>query len=159
MKFLSNAIDLLNYAYLVFSIDNCINSKVLPGQMHTLLPSLQVLSIRFCPELESFPDGVLPSSLNSLETYSCEKLIAGRLGWGLQALPFLRRFCMRSKFEISEYFPERELLPSSLTSLEIWIILFWNLWMVISFTFIGDWLLPNSSFHARRGSANISMFP
>ena len=51
IKFLSNAIDLLNYAYLVFSIDNCINSKVLPGQMHTLLPSLQVLSIRFCPEL------------------------------------------------------------------------------------------------------------
>ena len=68
--------------------------------MHTLLPSLQVLSIRFCPELESFPDGVLPSSLNSLETYSCEKLIAGRLGWGLQALPSLRRFCIRGKFEI-----------------------------------------------------------
>ena len=88
--------------------------------MHTLLPSHQVLSIRFCPELESFPDGVLPSSLNSLETYSCEKLIAGRLGWGLQALPSLRRFCMRGKFEISEYFPERELLPSSLTSHEIW---------------------------------------
>ena len=113
----------------------------------------------FVQNLESFPGGGLPSSLNSLETYSCEKLIAGRLGWGLQALPFLRRFCMMSKFEISEYFPERELLPSSLTSLEIWIILFWNLWMVMNFTFIGDWLLPKSSFHARRGSANISMFP
>ena len=34
-----------------FRVDNCINLKALPGQMHTLLPSLQVLSIRFCPEL------------------------------------------------------------------------------------------------------------
>ena len=63
------------------------------------------------------------SSLNSLEIHSCEKLIASRLGWGLHALPSLRSFCIRG-FEISESFPERELLPSSLTSLEIWNNLF-----------------------------------
>ena len=103
-----------------FRVYNCYNLKSLPGQMHTLLPSLQILSIRFCPELESFPDGGLPSSLNSLEIYSCKKLIASRLGWGLQGLPSLRSFCIRGKFEISESFPERELLPSSLTSLQIW---------------------------------------
>nr|POE57942.1 putative disease resistance rpp13-like protein 1 [Quercus suber] len=40
-----------------FSIDNCNNLKALPDQMHTLLPSLQTLSIRLCTELESFPDG------------------------------------------------------------------------------------------------------
>ena len=44
----------------------------------------------FVQNLESFPGGGLPSAWV----------------WG--------------KFEISEYFPERELLPSSLTSLEIW---------------------------------------
>ena len=102
-----------------FRVYNCYNLKSLPGQMHTLLPSLQILSIRFCPELESFPDGGLPSSLNSLEIYSCKKLVTSRLGWGLQALPSLRSFCIRGS-EISESFPERELLPSSLTSLEIW---------------------------------------
>ena len=103
-----------------FRVDNCINLKALPGQMHTLQPSLQILSIRFCPELESFPDRGLPSSLNSLEIYYCEKLLASRLGWGLQGLPSLRSLCIRGKFEISESFPERELLPLSLTSLEIW---------------------------------------
>ncbi|KAM4072793.1 hypothetical protein ACB094_11G166400 [Castanea mollissima] len=103
-----------------FRVYNCINLKALPGQMHTLLPSLQDLSIRFCPELESFPDGGLPPGLNSLDIYHCEKLIANRLGWGLQGLPSLGSFCIRGKFETSESFPERELLPSSLTSLEIW---------------------------------------
>ncbi|XP_030962786.1 putative disease resistance protein At3g14460 [Quercus lobata] len=107
----------------LFRADHCNNLKALPGQMHTLLASLQDLSIRFCPELESFPDGGLPSSLNSLEIHSCEKLIASRLGWGLQALPSLRSFCIRG-FETSESFPERELLPLSLTSLEIWNNLF-----------------------------------
>ncbi|KAM4082306.1 hypothetical protein ACJW30_11G162500 [Castanea mollissima] len=103
-----------------FRVYNCINLNALPGQMHTLLPSLQDLSIRFCPELESFPDGGLPPGLNSLDIYHCEKLIANRLGWGLQGLPSLGSFCIRGKFETSESFPERELLPSSLTSLEIW---------------------------------------
>ena len=107
----------------LFRVDHCINLKALPGQMHTLLPSLQDLSILFCPELESFPDGGLPPSLNSLEICSCKKLVTSRLGWGLQALPSLRSFCIRG-FEISESFPERELLPSSLTSLEIWNNLF-----------------------------------
>uniref|UniRef100_A0A2N9G466 NB-ARC domain-containing protein n=1 Tax=Fagus sylvatica TaxID=28930 RepID=A0A2N9G466_FAGSY len=103
-----------------FRVDNCINLKALPEQMHTLLPSLGTLSICFCPELESFPDGGLPSSLNSLEIFFCEKLIARRRGWGLQGLPSLRSFCIRGKCENGESFPERALLPSSLTSLEIW---------------------------------------
>ncbi|KAM3686026.1 hypothetical protein ACJW31_11G165600 [Castanea mollissima] len=103
-----------------FRVYNCINLKALPGHMHTLLPSLQDLSIRFCPELESFPDGGLPPGLNSLDIYPCKKLIANSFGWGLQGLPSLESFCIRGKFEISESFPERELLPSSLTSLEIW---------------------------------------
>uniref|UniRef100_A0A2N9GDI0 NB-ARC domain-containing protein n=1 Tax=Fagus sylvatica TaxID=28930 RepID=A0A2N9GDI0_FAGSY len=101
-------------------VDNCINLKALPEQMHTLLPSLGTLSICFCPELESFPDGGLPSSLNSLEIFFCDKLIARRRGWGLQGLPSLRSFCIRGKCENGESFPERALLPSSLTSLEIW---------------------------------------
>ena len=103
-----------------FSVGYCNNLKALPDQMHTLLPSLRTLSIRLCPELESFPDGGLPTSLNALEIFFCEKLISSRTGWGLQGLSSLRSFCIRGRCENVESFPERALLPSSLTSLEIW---------------------------------------
>nr|XP_023922134.1 putative disease resistance protein At3g14460 [Quercus suber] len=103
-----------------FSVGYCNNLKALPDQMHTSLPSLQSLSIRLCPELESFPDGGLPTSLNALEILFCDKLMSSRTGWGLQGLSSLRSFCIRGRCENVEYFPERALLPSSLTSLEIW---------------------------------------
>ncbi|KAM4072792.1 hypothetical protein ACB094_11G166300 [Castanea mollissima] len=103
-----------------FSVGNCNNLKALPDQMHSLLPSLRTLSIRLCPELESFPDGGLPTSLNALEIFFCDKLISSRTGWGLQGLSSLRSFCIRGRCENVESFPERALLPSSVTSLEIW---------------------------------------
>ncbi|XP_030969562.1 putative disease resistance RPP13-like protein 1 [Quercus lobata] len=73
-----------------FRVDSCYNLKALPEQMHTLLPSLVTLSLQNCPELESFPEGGLPSSLKSLEICSCDKLIPGRVEWGLQGLSSLR---------------------------------------------------------------------
>ncbi|KAM3733838.1 hypothetical protein ACB098_11G168500 [Castanea mollissima] len=103
-----------------FQVRNCNNLKALPDQMHTLLPSLRTLTIRICRELELLPDGGLPSSLNSLEIFSCERLIASCLGWGLQALPSLRRFYVNGRVRSPESFPERALLPSCLISLEIW---------------------------------------
>nr|XP_048330896.1 putative disease resistance RPP13-like protein 1 [Ziziphus jujuba var. spinosa] len=39
-----------------FCIADCINLRSLPQHMHTLLPSLQSLSLANCPELESFPE-------------------------------------------------------------------------------------------------------
>ncbi|KAL4600857.1 hypothetical protein ACB092_11G230100 [Castanea dentata] len=83
-----------------FSVGNCNNLKALPDQMHSLLPSLRTLSIRLCPELD----------LNALEIFFCDKLISSRTGI----------FCIRGRCENVESFPERALLPSSLTSLEIW---------------------------------------
>ena len=105
---------------LTFRVGNCYNLKALPGQMHTLLPSLQTLCIHLCPELESFLDRGLPSSLNSPEIGSCDKLIVGCMGWGLKGLHSLRSFYISGKCENWESFPERGFLPSSLTSLEIW---------------------------------------
>ncbi|KAM3686022.1 hypothetical protein ACJW31_11G165200 [Castanea mollissima] len=80
-----------------FSIDNCNNLKALPDQMHTLLPSLQTLSIQLCTELESFPDGGLPTSLYALEIFFCDKLFSSRTEWGLQGLLSLRSFCIRGR--------------------------------------------------------------
>ena len=107
-----------------FRVDNCINLKALPGQMHTLLPSLQILSIRLCPKLESFPEGGLPSSLNLLEIYYCEKLMARRLGWGLRGLPSLRSHCIRGKFKFQNPFQRGSCCPRHLRPLKFGIILF-----------------------------------
>ena len=93
-----------------FCVYNCNNLKVLPDQMHTLFPSLQTLSIRCCPELESFPEVGLPSSLNSLDIRSCDKLIVGRMGWSLKGLHSNRSFYISDEWETWEAFPERGFL-------------------------------------------------
>jgi hypothetical protein len=101
-------------------INCCKNLKSLPENMHILLLSLDSLSLYYCPEVESFPEGGLPSNLNSINTHGCEKLIASWMGWGLQNLPILKHLSIGGKNEDLESFPEAQLLPASLTSLSIW---------------------------------------
>jgi hypothetical protein len=98
----------------------CKNLKSLPEKMHILLLSLETLIVWSCPEVESFPEGGLPSNLNSIDIRDCEKLIASRMGWGLQNLPILKHFSIKGKNEDLESFPEAQLLPTSLTFLFIW---------------------------------------
>jgi hypothetical protein len=49
----------------------------------------------------------------------CEKLIASRMGWGLQNLPTLKHLSIGGENEDLESFPEARLLPTSLTYLFI----------------------------------------
>nr|POE82523.1 putative disease resistance rpp13-like protein 1 [Quercus suber] len=100
-------------------IEDCINLKSLPKGMHTLLPSLLSLELRWCPELESFPEGGLPSSLESLSIYKCEKLISPCMELGLQGLHSLRSFTISDHRNELESFPEEALLPPNLTDLDI----------------------------------------
>jgi hypothetical protein len=100
-------------------ISSCKNLKSLPKKMHTLW-SLERLNISNCPKVESFPEGGLPSNLNSIQISNCEKLIASRMGWGLQNLPILKHFSIGGKNEDLESFPEAQLLPTSLSYLSIW---------------------------------------
>ncbi|GLT70911.1 hypothetical protein SLA2020_429620 [Shorea laevis] len=100
-----------------FGITNCQSLPSLPNKMHILLPSLKKLHIQDCPEVDSFPKGGLPSSLNEIHIDNCEKLFASRMGWGLQKLPSVRRFKICGKSEDVESFPEAGLLPTSLTYL------------------------------------------
>ncbi|XP_059441946.1 putative disease resistance RPP13-like protein 1 [Corylus avellana] len=102
-----------------FMVGNCGSLRSLPDKMHILLPSLEDLHIWNCPKVESFPEGGLPSNLKSIWIDSCEKLIASRMGWDLQNLPFLKNFIIDGKPEVVESFPEEQLLPTSLTSLDI----------------------------------------
>ncbi|KAK8691699.1 hypothetical protein V6N13_075199 [Hibiscus sabdariffa] len=100
---------------------NCMTLKSLPEQMRSLFPSLQHLSIRCCPEIESFPEEGLSSKLKTFEIGRTDKLIASmmRRGCGLQTLPSLRGFELSGAEVEIECFPDEHMLPSSLTSLTI----------------------------------------
>ncbi|KAE9458868.1 hypothetical protein C3L33_09228, partial [Rhododendron williamsianum] len=101
-------------------LDRCEKLKALPEQMHTLLSSLWKLSLWDCPEIESFPEGGLPSELGSLSIGKCKKLVGGRRDWVLQTLPSLRTLYLCSESEdVSESFPEEGLLPSTLIRLDL----------------------------------------
>nr|POF00456.1 putative disease resistance rpp13-like protein 1 [Quercus suber] len=87
-------------------IHDCRNLVSLPEGMHTLLPSLVRLELRWCPELESFP----------------EKLISRRMELGLQGLHSLRSFTISDHRKELESFPEEALLPPNLTDFAIGIL-------------------------------------
>jgi len=97
----------------------CRKLKQLPESMPSLLPSLKHLTIYGSSEVELCPEGGFPSTLQSLVIRNCNKLIAGRMQWGLQTLPSLSHLTFGGPENI-EYFPEEMLLPSSLTSLIIY---------------------------------------
>ncbi|CAK7336564.1 unnamed protein product [Dovyalis caffra] len=82
------------------------------------VPSLEYLSLADLPEVESFPESGLPAKLQSLSIWSCNKLIAGRMQWNLHSHPSLSRLEI-SMNEGVESFPEDNMLPSTLTYLEI----------------------------------------
>ncbi|XP_073263971.1 LOW QUALITY PROTEIN: putative disease resistance RPP13-like protein 1 [Populus alba] len=100
-------------------LGHCSNLKQLPESMHSLLPSLIHLEIKGCSEVELCPEGGFPSTLQSLEISNCNKLIAGRMQWGLQTLPSLSDFTIGWDENVGS-FPEEMLLPSSLTYLQIY---------------------------------------
>ncbi|KAM3398891.1 hypothetical protein P3S68_002407 [Capsicum galapagoense] len=65
-------------------IFDCKKLKRLPEGMQELLPSLKILRLQHCPEIESFPDGGLPLNFQVLEIDDCEKLVNSRKEWRLQ---------------------------------------------------------------------------
>ncbi|KAL7204316.1 hypothetical protein ACSBR2_017397 [Camellia fascicularis] len=109
-----------------FQVEDCKKLKLLPEGMHSHFPSLEKLYIWNSPEIESFPEGGLPSNLRRLEIWGCKKLVDRRREWGLQRLPSLTHFLFGGgKYEeeddddVLESFLEEALLPPTLTSLRI----------------------------------------
>ncbi|KAL6326137.1 hypothetical protein AAG906_001012 [Vitis piasezkii] len=99
---------------------DCEKLKSLPQGMHTFLTSLHYLYISNCPEIDSFSEGGLATNLSVLDIRNCNKLVACRMEWGLQMLPFLRSLWIGGLGEERlESFPEEQFLPSTLTSLSI----------------------------------------
>ncbi|KAL6326849.1 hypothetical protein AAG906_012124 [Vitis piasezkii] len=71
-------------------------------------------------KLIHFPKGVCPLIYLPFTSGIATKLVACRMEWGLQTLPFLRSLWIGGhKEERLESFPEEQFLPSTLTSLTI----------------------------------------
>ncbi|XP_059446574.1 putative disease resistance protein At3g14460 [Corylus avellana] len=103
----------------VFRITKCKSLSSLPDKMHIFFSSLEELYIEYCPEVESFPEGRLPSNLNIIYISNCEKLFARRMRWDLRNLPSVKIFEVIGKSEDVESFPDEGLLPTTLTRLHI----------------------------------------
>jgi len=84
--------------------------------MSILLPSLNYLSIRSCPEVE-LSEGCLPSNLKEMCLWCCSKLVASLKGaWGTN--PSLKVLNIHN-VDV-ECFPGEGLLPLSLANLHIY---------------------------------------
>nr|XP_009786855.1 PREDICTED: putative disease resistance RPP13-like protein 1 isoform X2 [Nicotiana sylvestris] len=105
---------------LTLYVRKCEKLKSLPEHMKELLPSLKELKLHNCPEIESFPEGVLPFSLEVLWIWDCKKLVNGRKEWGLQRLPCLTKLYIKHDGS-DEEIPASENweLPSSIRTLSI----------------------------------------
>ncbi|CDP20174.1 unnamed protein product [Coffea canephora] len=101
-------------------IINCEKLKFLPARMESLLPSLRKLDLCNCPEIECFPKGGLPTSLQSLYILNCKKLLTSPKTWDLLRLPSLRGLRIDVTDEAVESFPNEDwLLPCTLEYLEL----------------------------------------
>ncbi|KAL2326486.1 hypothetical protein Fmac_025544 [Flemingia macrophylla] len=98
------------------TIWKCPQFESLPEGMH-ILPSLYKLTIRDCPKHELFPNGGLPSNLETMDLNNCSKLITSMKG-SLGANPTLETLWIGKLG--TESFPDEGLLPHSLNCL--WII-------------------------------------
>ena len=103
----------------LLDIYKCQNLEYMSSEMRNL-KSLEVLCIRHCPGVKSFPEGDLPPNLTSLQVGRCENLKTPISEWGLQSLTSLSSLTIHDIFRDMVSFPDDKcLLPSSLTALTI----------------------------------------
>ncbi|PON74394.1 LRR domain containing protein [Parasponia andersonii] len=83
--------------------------------MHRLLPSLAYLKIDGCPEIESFPQGGLPSKLEVLRIWNCSKLLAQHAHWDFEGLNSLKTLGIGDSDVVLDSLPAGSLPAASLT--------------------------------------------
>ncbi|XP_024157212.1 putative disease resistance RPP13-like protein 1 isoform X2 [Rosa chinensis] len=117
-------VESLNYPSLLslvrLEIISCPNFVCFPDA-----PNLKTLLVQKCPELESFPQGGLPSKLEKLFIQSCKKLVIGnRMQWGLPTLTSLKILSVDFKGceQVVDSFPDEGLLPTTIEELRIYSI-------------------------------------
>ncbi|TYG70670.1 hypothetical protein ES288_D05G332200v1 [Gossypium darwinii] len=100
----------------------CPSLKSLPEQMHSVFPSLELLVINHCLEIERLPKEGLPSKLKDITIGDCDVLIESLIRereWSLHTLPSLTFLQIGYSQAGMECFPDEHLLPSSLETLSI----------------------------------------
>ncbi|KAJ9163565.1 hypothetical protein P3X46_023216 [Hevea brasiliensis] len=101
-------------------VRNCQKLMFMPECMHSIVPSLTKLTVYNCPELESFLEGGLPFTLESLEFNDCGKVVDHLMHCDLQVLSSLSHLKIGGCYDPDvESFPGKMLLPSTVTSLII----------------------------------------
>ena len=85
-----------------------------------------------CPEIDSFPEGGLPTNLSELHIRNCNKLVANRMEWGLQTLPFLRTLGIEGCEK--ERFPRSDFCPPLSPPLKLGVFQIWNPWTIRGFS-------------------------
>nr|XP_017181569.2 putative disease resistance protein RGA4 [Malus domestica]XP_017181570.2 putative disease resistance protein RGA4 [Malus domestica] len=106
-----------------FEVIHCTNLKLLPDRMHTLT-ALQRLEMHDLPNVVSFAQGGLPPNLQSFRISWCERLRPS-VEWRLRGLASLQQFRISGYKDLVETFPNEQLLPATLHTLEISSV--WNL--------------------------------
>ncbi|KAA8515631.1 hypothetical protein F0562_018758 [Nyssa sinensis] len=97
-----------------FRVSNCQELKFLPEELHNLT-KLERMDIHYCDSLVSFPDGGLPTSLESLSIVGCKNL--NLIPTGLHNLTKLERMDIHYCDSLVSFLDGG--LPTSLESLSI----------------------------------------
>ncbi|XP_052113492.1 putative disease resistance protein At3g14460 [Arachis duranensis] len=105
-----------------FQVRSCDKLGALPRDMNSLLPSLQSLDVRGCPNIASWPEGGLPPNLKKLKVGGCEQQLSS-LSWmgNLDSLTHLTVFGFGLRCVSVNSYLELGSLPllPSLTTLKI----------------------------------------
>ncbi|KAL1367000.1 hypothetical protein AAHE18_02G019800 [Arachis hypogaea] len=105
-----------------FQARSCDKLGALPRDMNSLLPSLQSLDVRGCPNIASWPEGGLPPNLKKLKVGGCEQQLSS-LSWmgNLDSLTHLTVFGFGLRCVSVNSYLELGSLPllPSLTTLKI----------------------------------------
>ncbi|XP_031282837.1 putative disease resistance protein At3g14460 [Pistacia vera] len=100
------------------SIRNCEKLEALPSSMNKL-NSLQELTIHECPRIPSIPAESFPINLTLLSVENQNISESSLVDWKLHRLRYLKHLSILGCSDAVSFPPEKMLLPSSLTNLDI----------------------------------------
>nr|XP_048334336.1 putative disease resistance RPP13-like protein 1 [Ziziphus jujuba var. spinosa]XP_048334337.1 putative disease resistance RPP13-like protein 1 [Ziziphus jujuba var. spinosa]XP_048334338.1 putative disease resistance RPP13-like protein 1 [Ziziphus jujuba var. spinosa]XP_048334339.1 putative disease resistance RPP13-like protein 1 [Ziziphus jujuba var. spinosa]XP_048334340.1 putative disease resistance RPP13-like protein 1 [Ziziphus jujuba var. spinosa]XP_048334341.1 putative disease resistan len=81
--------------------------------------TIRTIKVSGCKNLESFSDDGWPSDLKSLSIVGCGKLFVNRMQWNLHTLTSLSSLDFTCIDEVVDSFPEEGQIPTALTSLKL----------------------------------------
>ncbi|CAL9116045.1 unnamed protein product, partial [Musa acuminata var. zebrina] len=97
----------------VLEFEDCKNLQSLPTELHAL-PSLWLLSIIGCPEIQALPEKGLPMSLKNLHFRGCQARLTEQLQKHLDEMKSSGRFSNVTQWEILRYITSNHCFSASM---------------------------------------------